>query len=130
KVLGGRGGAHGKRSVFAVLGDQCLVGFRYLGAQPLGEGGRHDPFADLAAGRGQLADVIDIQRGQRLVDPVGQALMPEEVAVGLRGGREAAGNLDAGAGEVGDHFAKRSVLATDAFDVIHAKRFEPDNVLV
>ena len=53
-----------------------------------------------------------------------EAVVREELAEGGRGGREAAGNANAGAGELADHFAERRVLAADLVDVAHAQVVE------
>ena len=54
----------------------------------------------------------------------GQAAFGEEVAKGVRRGREAAGDADARRGQLADHFAEGGVLAADRLDVGHSQVFE------
>ena len=84
--------------------------------------------AQLAADVGQGAGVLDVERGQHPVDAVGEALVLEEPAVGVGGGREAVGHPDAGCREVLDHLAERRVLASDRVDVGETEVGEPGDV--
>ena len=59
------------------------------------ERGREHPAANLLADDGEPLDVVDIERRQRGADPLIQAVLCEKVAVGVRGGREAAGHRNA-----------------------------------
>jgi len=57
-----------------------------------------------------------------------EAALLEELAVGVRGGGEAARHLHAGARQRADHLAERGVLAADGLDVPHAQLLERDDV--
>ena len=83
----------------------------------------------LLLGMSTPARAIDIERVERVVDLLVQSGLRQELAVGVRRRGEAAGNADAGIGELRDHFAKRRVLAADLVDVGHAQFFEGDDKL-
>jgi hypothetical protein len=54
---------------------------------------RQYPLADARAGGGKLGDVIDIEAGKFGADALIEAALLEELAVGMRGGREAGRDL-------------------------------------
>src|SRR5688572_21724005 len=83
----------------------------------------HDPRADLGAALGERIDVLGIELLEALLDTRRQ--VADELAVGLRAGREPARNPDAGGGEAADHLAERGVLAADLLQVGHAEIFKP-----
>ena len=80
------------------------------------------------AGFGQLVDVVDIEVGEQVVDLPVESTSAQKVSIGRRRGRKPTRDGDTQAGEVSDHFAERSVLSTDCFDIAHAKLLELDNV--
>ena len=69
-------------------------------------------------------DVVDVEVGEAPRRSVGQTVLREEIAVGVRRGGEAAGHAHAGVGQVADHFAEGGVLAADRLDVGHPQLFE------
>ena len=107
QVLGGGGRAHGERHVGGGFGDQALVLLGDGDGQVRRERRFHDPAADLRAAGGQRIDVIDVEGVERGVDPVVEAALREEVAVGQRRGGETARHAHAGAGQLADHLAER-----------------------
>ncbi len=125
QVLGGRRGAH--REAALALGGDLLVGGLDLGLELGREGQLHDPLADLRAGLGQRIDVIHVERIERGIDAIGQAIVGEELAIGLGRGRETTRDTYAG-GQLADHLAERGVLAADLLDVGHAQFVEGDHV--
>ena len=123
QVLGGGRGAHREGRAGAV-GRQALV----FAADRRLEGRRKrllpDPAADLGAGLGQGAHVVGVEAGEALADPLGQPAFGEELAEGMRRGREAAGDADARLAQLADHFAEGGVLAADRLDIGHSQLFE------
>ena len=81
------------------------------------------------AGLGQRLDVVDVQPCQGVVDTVVEAFVGEKLGICMGRSGETAGHRDTHTGQVGDHFAKRGVLTTHAFDVRHTQLIEPQNVL-
>ena len=75
-----------------------------------------------------VLDIVDVERRELLGDASGEALVLQEVAIGLRGGREAIGHVDAGLREVADHLAEGGVLAADGLDVVPAELGEGNGV--
>jgi hypothetical protein len=65
-------------------------------------------------------DVIHVERIERRRDALGQALVGQELAVGICRGGKTAGNTHAG-GQLADHFAERGVLAADLLHIGHAQ---------
>ena len=66
-----------------------------------------DPVADLRAGLGQRAHVVGVRASaSRALMRVGQAVVRQELAEGVRRGREAAGHAHARGGQLADHFAE------------------------
>ena len=76
------------------------------------------------AGGGQRAHVVDVQRGQLVLDALAEAAVAQELAEGVRRGGEAAGHAHAGGGQLADHLAEGGVLAADHLDVGHPQCFE------
>src|SRR6056297_727333 len=122
QVLGGGRGAHRHGDILAA--GHRLPGRGDVLAQPRGQGGIHDPLPDFAAGGGKILDVVDVQRIEAMIDPVGETFVAEEIPVGLCGGGEAAGNGDAGGGQVGYHLPEGCVLAAHPVHVAHAQCIE------
>ncbi len=129
KILGGSGTAHRHLEV-GVLAEHQLVGFTQGGLEGRRQRGIDDPLANLAASLGKGVDVIDVETRKLLVDSIVEPLVGEKLAIGLGGGGETARHRDAGAGQVGNHFAEGSVLAPYSLDVVHAQLIKPQNVLV
>ena len=65
---------------------------------------------------------------ERLRDARGEAIVLQEVTIGLRRGREAIRHVDAGVREMADHLAERGVLAADGLDVVSAELGEGNGV--
>ena len=128
QVFGGGRGTHGHGDIFAT---GALAEFRVGLAHGLVEfrdqRGFDDPAADFGAGRGQGGDVIDIERGETVLDALGQAALGDELLEGLGRGRVAAGHRDAELAQVADHLAERGVLAADLAEIGQAQRIEPKN---
>ncbi|OIQ75439.1 hypothetical protein GALL_428950 [mine drainage metagenome] len=129
QVLGGGGGAHGKGDALVGVPDQAMVVVGDFLVQLILERGFHDPLADLAAAIGQRAQVFDVQLVECGVDALRQAILRQEVAVGIGRGGKAAGHAHPGLGQVLDHFAEGGVLAAHAGDIGDAELFEGKDVL-
>ena len=127
QIFGGGGGTHGEGHVGGGIGDQALVLLGDGDGQFHRERGIHDPLADLGTAGGECVDVFDIERVEGGVDLVIEAALRQEIAVGLRRGREAARHANAGISQLADHFAKRRILAADLFNVVHAQFFKGNN---
>src|SRR5690606_27535146 len=128
KVLGRCRGAHGDAYVTAVA--HCLPRGTKLVAQPLGKRRLDDPSPDRAAGGSQGLDVVDIQVAKLLVDAPVQAGAREEIPIGLRRGRESAGDAHPDLPELSDHLPQGCVLAADHVDVLHPKVLQIDDVRI
>ncbi len=74
-------------------------------------------------------DVIDVEAGERAGDASVEAVLREELAVGVRGGGEAARHADAELRELAQHLAERGILAADAIDVLAADFIEGNDVI-
>src|SRR6056297_662896 len=122
QVFGSGRGAHCHGDVLAA--GHLVPGRGDVLAQLRGQRGVHDPLPDLAAGRGEVLDVVYVQRPETLVDAVGEPFVAEEVPVGLCGGGEAAGDGDSGGGKVGYHLPEGCVLAAHPVHVAHAQCIE------
>lgn len=111
EVFSGGGGADRHGDVGAAgVGHHLVPSFLDVGIQLGRERGVDDPLADFLAHPGQFADVVDIEFGQRGVDLVGQAIVLQEIPVCLSSGGKAAGNTNAGARQLTDHFAEEAFL--------------------
>ena len=126
EVFGCCRGTNGNRDVATVR--HRLPGGFDVGHEAIGQCRLCNPSADHAAGTGQCVDVVDIQRLQQRMNPVGQAVSPEEFPVRRRRGRETAGNVNAQAAQVGYHFAKGCIFTADCVDITHAELIQPDDV--
>ena len=126
QVLGGGGRPDREREVAARL-RQRGIGAADLLLQRRGQRRFGQPPADLRPRRRQRRDVVDVECGEPRRDPVREVLVAQELAERERRGREAAGNADARAGELADHLAQRSILATDLRQVGHAQPVERDH---
>ena len=79
-----------------------------------------------------LADICQVgiafrERIRLLTDDRVEAVFGDEAAIGIRRGGEAAGDVHAHGGEIGDHLAQGRVLAADARDILHAGILEPED---
>ena len=127
QVLGGGRRAHGEGSVRLVrrqarelLADillECRLQRRV-----------DDPLTDLGAGFREGLDVVDVEALETLGNALGQVVVLEEFAEGVRRRGEAARHAHAGAGQLADHFAKRCILAADRLDVGHAQMLKRHHV--
>ncbi|CAM5197085.1 hypothetical protein CDEN61S_01267 [Castellaniella denitrificans] len=122
QVLGGGRRAHGEGAlaVGVELGEGGADGLLEVGR----ERGVDHPLADFGAGGGQFAHVVGVQRVQARVDAGIQARGLQEVAEGVGRGCEAARHANARAGQLADHFPKRSVLASYRVHIRHAELLE------
>ena len=96
--------------------------------QPLGKRRGQHPAADLLADRRQPLDIVDVERREHVANAPVEAALRQKIAIGMRGGRESAGNRDAEARQARDHFADRRVLAADEFDVLVLQLFKGNDV--
>ena len=126
QIFGGRGGAYRDGNVAPAA--HALERFEDLALEPRRERRGQDPLADLRADARERFDVIDVERRQLLGDALGETFVLQEVPIGLRRGRKAAGHVDAGLREVADHLAERGVLAADSLDVVPAELLEGNGV--
>ena len=107
---------------------QFVPGGTYVVQQALREWRAEYPFADRFAGRCQCIDIVDVEAIERVIDTFVETIRAEKIAIGCGAGRKAAGDSDSQVAKIADHFAERGVLATNHFDVIHAKLIELDDV--
>ena len=131
QVLGGGGGADGPGDVGAgaSLLDQLLIEIIDAGLQGRGEGLFHDPATDAGADLGQFRHVLYVEVIEFGLDALVQPVLGEKLAVGIRGGGEAPGDLHADFRQVMDHFAQRGVLAAHDGHVVHAKVAKPADIV-
>ena len=87
-----------------------------------------NPAADLGAGSGERLDVVDVKGGETLGNALLETAFLQEEAEGFGRGGETVRHADAGARELAEQFAERSVLAADAINVGHAKLTKGENV--
>jgi hypothetical protein len=129
QVLGGGGGAHGPGDFAARLGHQLLVIVIDGGFEGGREGLFHDPAPEAGTDLGQLGDVVHVQIIEQGLDALVQSVLGQELAVGVGGGGEAAGDPHADFRKVMDHFAQGGVLAAHDGHIVHAQVAEPADVL-
>src|SRR5690606_32750590 len=72
----------------------------------------------------------DIQVAKLLVDAPVEAGAREEIPIGLRRGRESAGDAHPDLPELSDHLPQGCVLAADHVDVLHPKVLQIDDVRI
>ena len=128
QVFGGRRRTHGHADVAA--GAHLVPGALDGLPQPGGQRRGGDPAADAPAGISERLDVVDVEVLQPFPDPLVEAIALQEFAVRGRRGCEAAGDQHAGLAQLADHFSQRRVLSADDVDVLHAKRFQLDDILL
>ena len=125
QILGRGRGADRDRDVGTIHGlprrDERLL-------KGSGEGGFEHPATDALTAAGESFHIIDIQAGQFLCDARIEAVMREEFAKGIRGGRESWGHFDAQPAQMADHLAQGGVLAADALDIVHAQLGKRDHI--
>ena len=90
QVLGRRRRAH--RDGDLAPAAHALERFEDLALELRRERRGQDPLADPRADARERLDVVDVERRELLRDARGEALVLQEVAIGLRGGREAVGH--------------------------------------
>src|SRR5690606_19886390 len=88
------------------------------------------PAADLATGPRQRADILDVERGKAVEDPLVQVVVGNEVLERLRRRGITARHGNTEIGQVADHLAERGILAADTGQVVEAQRVQPEDVLV
>ena len=131
QVFSSRRRAHRPADLGAVLFFKRGVGRFERGIESRRKRGVHDPAADLGADLGQLAHIVDIQLVEFGVDPVGQALVSQKLAISMRGGGKATRHLDLPiGGQVTQHFTERGILATYFLDVAHLHFVQAQDVFV
>ncbi len=106
QVFGGGRGAHGEGHVGGRVGDQTLVLLGDRHGQRHRERRFHDRLTDLGATGGQRVHILDIERIEHGVDLRIQTALRQKVAISLGRGGKAAGNANAAAGQLADHFAQ------------------------
>ena len=128
QVFGGGRGAHGDGDIRAAGALAKLrIGFAHGLVEFGDQGGFNDPAADFGTGRGQFGDVVDIQRGQAILDALGKPALRDELLECRSGGGIAARHGNAELAQVADHLAERGVLATDLAKIGQAQRIQPKN---
>jgi hypothetical protein len=83
-----------------------------------------DPLANQRTGFGQRTHVIDIQRGELVLDARVQSAVAQELPKRMRRGGKATGHPHTAGGQLADHFAERGVLAAYGLDVGHPQMFK------
>ena len=89
----------------------------------------HHPAADFGAGLDQFADVLDVQRLQAAVHALRQLVEVDELAIGIRGGRETAGHGHAELAQMTDHLAEGGVLSAHLGQIGQTQFVQPQDVL-
>ena len=100
----------------------------YLLRQRAGQGCFDNPTPNLFPGSGQLFNIVDIQRSQRLVNPTFQPVLFQKQPIGVGRRRETFRHRDAGRIQLTDHLAQRGVLTAHCGHGIHTERRECDDV--
>ena len=126
QVLGGGGGSDRNRE-FAALAH-LAVGPEHLVVEAPGKGRRQHPAADFLADHREAVHVVHVERRQDAADPLVEAALRQEVAVGVGRGRKAARHRDAQSRQTGYHFADRRILAPDQLDIFDFEFFERNDV--
>ena len=129
EVLCGGRGAHREGGLLAAARGELLVGGADVRLELRGERLLDDHLPDHAARLGERAGVLGVELLQLSVDALGETGRAEELAIGVRGGREAVRDLHPQAAEVRDHLSERGVLAADLVEVGHAELGEPLDAL-
>ena len=131
QVFSGSRRTHGHRDIVgAGILAQLDVGRADRLLEFGGQGGIDDPAADILAGRHQGVDVVDVERGQPVLDALGQTALFQILLERAGRGRETAGHGDPELGEVADHLAEGGILAADLAQVGHAQLVEPKHQVV
>src|SRR5256886_6134872 len=126
QILGGRRGAYRHGQIAArAHALQLRAHRRRQGGR---KGGGENPLTDPRSGGGEPRPVIDLEGGKLAADARLHSALVEELAVGVRGGGEAAGHLHAESPERADHLPERGVLAADRRHVAHRQLLEGDDV--
>ena len=86
--------AHGDGDIGPAVAHALVACDDFL-LQARGEGRGQDPAADARAGLGEARDVVDVERGELLLDAVREPFVRQEVAVGVGRGGEAVRHRDA-----------------------------------
>jgi len=72
--------------------------------------------------------VVDVERRQDGANALVESVLREEVAIRVRGRREASRNRDAERRQSRDHFSDRSILTADQFHVLVLQPLEGNDV--
>ena len=126
QIFGGGRRAHRDGELLAMAHLAPRLGHLALQSRRKGRG--EHPAADLLADGGEAVHVVHVERREDLADAPVEAVLREEVPVGLRGGGEAAGNGHAEAREARDHLADRGILAADDLDILALQLLERNDV--
>ncbi|AMD00503.1 hypothetical protein LOKO_01435 [Halomonas chromatireducens] len=81
-------------------GGLIVVGGAQVFLEGRGQRRIDDPLANLGTHPRQLGDVVDVKPVQSLINALVEPLMGQELAIGVGGGGETAGDCDAGSREV------------------------------
>ena len=100
----------------------------YLLRQRDRQGCFDNPAPDLFPGAGQLFNIVDIQRSQRLVNTAFQPVLFQKQPKGVGSRREPFRHTDAGRIQLADHLTQRRVFATHYGYSIHTECRKCDNV--
>ncbi len=92
--------------------------------QSLWKRGCSDPAADLGARTGERSDVVDIEGREPRSDARLEFVVREKLPERKGRRRKPAGDADAGAGKLSDHFAERGVLSAHLLDGGHSQAVE------
>ena len=130
QVFGGRRRTHGEGRIRAAAGDQFVIELANILFELRRKRRVDDPLADFRAALEQFVHIVHVQMFQRRTDAFGQSLVGEKFPIGICGGGKTAGYAHAGSGQLADHFAQGSVLATDATDIGHAQLFKGNYVTI
>ena len=124
QVLGGRRRADGEGPLGVVPGQRGVrspdVGLE-VGRERLLQHRRPDPLSDLR----QPAYVVGVQPVKLGLDPLGQAGLAQEPAVGLGGGGEPVRHPHPRRGQIRDHLPQRGVLAAHLLEIGQTQVREP-----
>ena len=126
QIFGGGGGAHRNGELVSLAHLAPCLG--HLALQSRRKWGGEHPAADLLADGGEAVHIVHVERRERLADALIQAALREEIAVGLRGGGEAARDRHAESRETRNHLADRGVLAADDLDILALQFLERNDV--
>ena len=102
---------------FGVCGLDCLL-------QSRRQRSVHDPLSNLCAAFRERMDILCVEQREPCLDPLFEPALKQELTIGIGRCGEAIRNPDADFSQLADHFAERSILATDTFNIAHAQFVE------